>query len=285
MGILDKKICSYCKEACKSVNADGFCSKCEEKINNGELVICSNDGCDKKAYIDSPIQMCEDCHFKESICIKCGKTAQLDNKLVCQECNKPKKEETKSPEKSTPKSPEKSTPKSLQNSKSKLLFSILILVILSGGGFFVFNKLSQSQTSNQPTKEKEILKNKKIDIKPGSFSFITQKNVPLNTKIESNSVTITGINTPTKIKITNGEYSINNNKWTNLDGIVKKNDKIKVQHTSANSYNTITSTLISVGDVRSSFESQTKSKPTINTHKTFKGKNCSPIDFAAGLCE
>lgn len=100
------------------------------------------------------------------------------------------------------------------------------------------------------------------DTTPTSFSFQTKSGVALSSTVESNSVSIGGINAPTPISITTGEYRINGGNYTNVAGKVKNGDTVQVRHTSSANFSTSTSTTLKVGSVSRSFVSKTLAKDT-----------------------
>ena len=100
-----------------------------------------------------------------------------------------------------------------------------------------------------------------------SFSFATKTGVELSTLVESDPVTITGTNAPWPIAVTNGEYSIDAAAYTSAAGTINKLQSVKVRHTSASTYSTTTTTILSVGHadigeaVSVGFSSVTKDSP------------------------
>jgi hypothetical protein len=91
------------------------------------------------------------------------------------------------------------------------------------------------------------------DTSPDPINFAAQIDVPLSTLVESNVVTITGIDAPTPISVTDGEYSINAGPWTSAAGTVVANDEVQVRQTSAATSDTTTNTFLEVGDQNATF--------------------------------
>ncbi len=102
------------------------------------------------------------------------------------------------------------------------------------------------------------------DTTPDAFSFTTQSSVNPNTTIESNTITVSGLNTGTSISITGGEYSVNNGGYTSASGsgTIVNGDQIKVRHTSTTAFNTNTVTSLNIGGVVGTFTSTTRSPDT-----------------------
>ena len=64
---------------------------------------------------------------------------------------------------------------------------------------------------------------------PNPFAFTPQTNVPPRAPVTSNTVLITGINTPAPVSITVGTYSINGGAFTAAAGVILNNQTIAVQ--------------------------------------------------------
>jgi hypothetical protein len=96
------------------------------------------------------------------------------------------------------------------------------------------------------------------DTTPDPFSFTPQVNVVANTVITSSAVTITGINTPTVIGVSNGSYSIGcTSTFTNAVGTISNGQTVCVRHTSATVSNTTITTALTIGNVTGAFSSTT----------------------------
>jgi len=96
-----------------------------------------------------------------------------------------------------------------------------------------------------------------VDTTPDPFSFTAQTDVALSTVITSNTITITGINSPAAISITGGTYSINGGAFTSTAGTISNGQTVAVQHTSSASNSTVTTTTLTIGGVSGSFTSTT----------------------------
>jgi len=96
-----------------------------------------------------------------------------------------------------------------------------------------------------------------IDTMPDAFSFSTQTNVVRSTEVTSSSITISGINAPAAISVTQGQYSINGGTFTNVTGAVNRGDVVRVRHTSSASPTTNMVTQLTIGGVDSMFTSTT----------------------------
>lgn len=95
------------------------------------------------------------------------------------------------------------------------------------------------------------------DTTPDAFAFTDQTNVALSTVIESNTITVAGINASTSISITGGEHNINSAGWSSASSTVTNGQTIQVRHTSSGSNSTTTDTVLTVGGVSDTFTSTT----------------------------
>ena len=96
------------------------------------------------------------------------------------------------------------------------------------------------------------------DSTPDPVTFASQTGVARNTAVQSNTVTVTGIDVPIAIRISNGAYAIDcNGSFTTAAGTVSAGTRLCLRHTSANAYSTETVTTLELGDSRFSFRSVT----------------------------
>lgn len=96
------------------------------------------------------------------------------------------------------------------------------------------------------------------DTTPAAFSFDDVADVEISTEVESNEVTITGINAPAPISVEGGEYSIGcTGSFTNDDGTIDPGDSVCVRHTSSSTPGGVTDTELTVGGVSDIFSSTT----------------------------
>lgn len=86
------------------------------------------------------------------------------------------------------------------------------------------------------------------DITPANFSFAGINNVARSTLTTSATQTITGINAPAPVSVTNGEYSIGcSTIFTSADGTINDGQSICVRHVSAANAQTSTTTTLTIG--------------------------------------
>ncbi|MEH6822778.1 MAG: hypothetical protein V7629_02560 [Motiliproteus sp.] len=95
---------------------------------------------------------------------------------------------------------------------------------------------------------------------PDRFSFADQSGVALSTPLESNPITVSGINTDidTAISISGGAYSINGGAFTRADGTVDNDATVRVRLTSSSDYNTAANATLTIGGISDSFDITTR---------------------------
>jgi uncharacterized protein YkwD len=107
------------------------------------------------------------------------------------------------------------------------------------------------------------------DSTPAPFTFTDQTNVPLNTVVTSNSITVSGINTAAVISITGGMYSVNGGAYRSDSYIVNNGNTVTVQLTSSGSYFTKTDATVTIGGVSDTFSVTTLPSPDVTPPDQF----------------
>jgi hypothetical protein len=107
------------------------------------------------------------------------------------------------------------------------------------------------------------------DIIPAAFTFVDQTDVALGTVIESNEITISGINAATPISIssctgTACEYSINSGVYTSVSGTVENGDTVKVHQTASGSGGVETNLTLNIGGITDVFSVTTVAPPVVH---------------------
>ncbi len=98
------------------------------------------------------------------------------------------------------------------------------------------------------------------DTTPDAFTFNAQEEVAPNTQVESNSVTISGLGISTAISITGGEYSVDGGDFTNNSGNIENGQSVVVRQTASAEVETVTSAVLTIGDVDGSFDVTTEGR-------------------------
>jgi hypothetical protein len=86
------------------------------------------------------------------------------------------------------------------------------------------------------------------DIIPDGFDFKDKINQPLNQDVPADeTITISGINKPSLLNITNGEYSIDGGVWNNVPVDIQNGQKLRIRNKTSQKYNTPTTTTVNIG--------------------------------------
>ncbi len=96
------------------------------------------------------------------------------------------------------------------------------------------------------------------DKTPDAFSFTDQKDVNADTAVTSNTITVAGIDAPTAISITGGEYRINGGAFTAGSGTVNAGDKVEVRVMSSSTAGGAVSATLTIGGVSDTFTVTTR---------------------------
>jgi mono/diheme cytochrome c family protein len=127
--------------------------------------------------------------------------------------------------------------------KKNLLFIMLtaLLLALAGcGGDDDTNTIYESETSI-----------------PDAFAFTSQTGVVPGATVTSDTITVSGLTSGTRISVTGGTYSIEGGYFTASSGTVYNGQTVRVQHTASNSDNAVTTTTLTIGGVSAVFSSTT----------------------------
>lgn len=98
---------------------------------------------------------------------------------------------------------------------------------------------------------------KAADNTPEAFSFVDVTDVPTNTQMTSNSVTIRGLSGTAAVSVTGGSYSIDGGAFVSTAGTVSNNQQIRVRHTSSPLTNQMVNTTLTVGTLSDTYTSTT----------------------------
>jgi hypothetical protein len=100
------------------------------------------------------------------------------------------------------------------------------------------------------------------DTTPDSFSFAEHSGVALDSPIESEAVTISGIDTPADISIEGGQYAIDGGDFNEADDEISNGQQVVVQVQSATTPGALTEATLTVGGVEATFSVTTQNDPT-----------------------
>jgi hypothetical protein len=121
----------------------------------------------------------------------------------------------------------------------------------------IFNQALTSQ--EQQTVKNYLFAKYGLTNTPLAFSFADKTGQPLDTVIESDPITVSGINLLAPISISaGGEYAINSELPLSTPGIVKNGDLVRVYVRSADASATTTSATVLIGGVSDTFSVTTR---------------------------
>jgi sugar lactone lactonase YvrE len=95
------------------------------------------------------------------------------------------------------------------------------------------------------------------DTEPDAFSFASKTRVAAATQIESEPVTVTGINIPAPLSITGGEYSIDGKAYRRNPGTIKVNQQVRIRVLSSSESSGEVSATLTIGGVSGTFTVKT----------------------------
>lgn len=107
------------------------------------------------------------------------------------------------------------------------------------------------------------------DIAPNPFNFTPDVwGSALSTYVNSNTITVSGINVGSPISITAGsaytQYRINGGSWTSANGTVFNGDTVQLRMQSASAYETTRSATLSIGGVTDAWNVTTEMAPSVS---------------------
>ena len=118
-----------------------------------------------------------------------------------------------------------------------------------------------------------------IDTTPDAFAFAAQDSVDINSAVESESITISGLNSAADLSISAGEYSLDGGATYSSDASTLAPDStIQLRHTSSSEYETSMITTLTIGGVEGYFESTTASAPDDTTPDAFSFPSKSDVN-------
>lgn len=92
-----------------------------------------------------------------------------------------------------------------------------------------------------------------VDITPDAFVFEAQTDVALSAVVESNSITVNGVDEAATITITGGEYSIDGAAFTAADGLIAVGQHVRLRVTAADTFGTSSTVTLVIGDTSADF--------------------------------
>lgn len=118
------------------------------------------------------------------------------------------------------------------------------------------------------------------DNAPDAFSFAGKTRVAAATQIESEPVTVSGINIPAPLSITGGEYSIDGEAYRRTPGIIKVNQQVRIRVLSSSESSGVASATLTIGGVSGTFTVK-----TVNFTARVEAEDASPTDGASTVTD
>ncbi|SET37963.1 agarase [Thalassotalea agarivorans] len=134
------------------------------------------------------------------------------------------------------------------NNTAKLLASSILLTLVACGG---------SSSTETPPPPPPVQK----DTTPDAFAFTAHTNAELETDVESNEITVSGIDAAATISINNGAYSINNGAYIASNSSVENGDTVRLKLKSSSEANQQVDATLNIGGVKATFSVTTKEAP------------------------
>lgn len=100
------------------------------------------------------------------------------------------------------------------------------------------------------------------DTTPDVFTFTDIQSASLGSTHDSNTISVSGINSPTTISIVTGQYSVNGWAFTTLASSVNSWDTITVRLIASSEYSSTVSTTLTIGGISGDFRVTTIDEPT-----------------------
>jgi sugar lactone lactonase YvrE len=125
-----------------------------------------------------------------------------------------------------------------------------------------------------------LLQGCKPDTEPEPFTFASQSKVSPDTPIESEPVTITGINIPAQLSITGGEYSIDGHAYRATPGVIKNDQQVRIRVQSSGESSGEVSAKLTIGGVSGTFTVK-----TVNFSGRVEAEAASPIGNASTVAD
>lgn len=125
-----------------------------------------------------------------------------------------------------------------------------------------------------------LLQGCKIDTTPEPFAFANRSKVSADMPIESEPVTISGINVPTQLSITGGEYSIDGHAYRDAPGVIRNNQQVRIRVQSSGESSGEVSATLTIGGVSGTFTVK-----TANFTGRVEAEAATPIGGASTVAE
>ncbi|TQV88006.1 hypothetical protein [Aliikangiella coralliicola] len=116
-----------------------------------------------------------------------------------------------------------------------------------------------------------------LDTTPSVFSFDVVDGTEVSTEIESNPITVSGIDAAATISVSNGEYSIDGASYQSSVGTVNNGQRVSVRLTSSSDYSSTSEAQLTIGGVSATFSVTTRAKDTSPDAFSFTSQNATEL--------
>lgn len=106
------------------------------------------------------------------------------------------------------------------------------------------------------------------DTTPDAFTFTAVTGAATSAVVESNAISVTGIDAPAAISISGGQYVLDNGDWTTTAGTVRLGQRVRVRLNTATGYGQTTQAVLTIGGVQATFAVTTQTATAITTANT-----------------
>jgi hypothetical protein len=112
------------------------------------------------------------------------------------------------------------------------------------------------------------------DATPDAFSFVAVNDAQPSTVVESEAVTVQGLNIAAAVSVAGGEYRIGNGAWTSAGGMLQPGETVQLRLTAAAEGGATRTATLTVGGVSASF--------SVTTHLPAEETSTGTIDVPGG---
>jgi len=108
------------------------------------------------------------------------------------------------------------------------------------------------------TTETFRLLTKVLDISPEVFVFAPEESIVPGAVVISDEIIVEGLNTPTLISISGGDYAIDEGAFSNLSGLVSNGQRVRIRVTAPSNFNEESYVTLTIGELSTTFRLATE---------------------------
>lgn len=147
---------------------------------------------------------------------------------------------------------------------------------LNNPGTLTYTLTCRNQGGPTATQSAEL--QVQADTAPNLFSFQAATNINPGTMVESNIITISGINGAAPVSVVGGSYRINGGQYTSAAGTISNGNTLQLQTTAGNTPGATSTATVNVGGVEASFTSTTRMPDNAST-ATVNDSSADSVEF------